>query len=98
MQGGKTRTHPKVRKAFCQRSSCAKRPVQIANLFRNSPLVYDSKEHRVFDVRPYISGNWFGKLKDEQYFRTVRISGNTVEWQGGQDIAPHELYELSYLL
>jgi hypothetical protein len=31
------RENPKVRKAFCQRSSCAKRPVQIADLFRDSP-------------------------------------------------------------
>ncbi len=25
-----------------------------------------------------------------------RISGNTVEWADGQEIAPHELYELSF--
>ena len=58
-------------------------------------LKYETNEEKVFNVLPYISGDWFGKLKEEEYFKTVRLSGNTVEWQGGQDIAPHELYELS---
>jgi len=58
-------------------------------------LKYATEEQKIFDVTPYISGDWFGKLGDEQYFKTVHISGGTVEWQGGQDIAPHELYEYS---
>ena len=58
-------------------------------------LKFDTDEQKIFDVLPYIDGDWFGKLKDEQYFNTVRVSGNTIEWQGGQDIAPHELYDLS---
>ena len=58
-------------------------------------LKFETNEEKIFNVLPYISGDWFGKLKEERYFQTVRLSGNTVEWQGGQDIAPHELYELS---
>ncbi len=49
----------------------------------------------IFDVKPYIFGEWFGKLEDKAYFKTVRPVGRTVEWAGGQDIAPHELYELA---
>ena len=59
-------------------------------------LIFNTNEQKIFDVAPYINGDWFGKLRDEQYFRTVRINGKTVEWQGGQDIAPHELYEYSF--
>ena len=58
-------------------------------------LHYATGEKKVFDVTPYISGEWFGKLKDVNMFNTVRLSGNTIEWAGGQDIAPHELYDLS---
>ena len=58
-------------------------------------LEFDTNEQKYFDVLPYITGDWFGMLKDEQYFNTVRLNGNTVEWQGGQDLAPHELYEFS---
>jgi hypothetical protein len=68
------------------------RPLSGYKLF----LRYESGEQKVFDVTPYISGDWFGKLKDFQYFNTVRLNGDTVEWKGGQDIAPHELYEYSF--
>ena len=58
-------------------------------------LKFDNGEQRVFDVSPYIIGSWYGQLKDPEIFRTVHVSGHTVEWADGQDIAPHELYELS---
>lgn len=58
-------------------------------------IEYDDLEKRIFDVKPYISGSWYGKLSDTEFFRTVHVSGKTVEWADGQDIAPHELYDLS---
>lgn len=58
-------------------------------------LYYENGEIKLFDVSPYISGSWYEELKQEAYFRKVRlISGGTgIEWENGQDIAPHELYE-----
>ena len=37
-----------------------------------------------------------GKLIDRAYFKTVHLlpGGIGIEWAEGQDIAPHELYEL----
>ncbi len=35
------------------------------------------------------------ELADVDTFNTVHPCGTTVEWEDGQDIAPHELYELS---
>lgn len=60
-------------------------------------LTYETGEVRLFDVSPYANGMWFGELKDEGYFRTVRMlpGGTGIEWSNGQDIAPHELYECS---
>ena len=58
-------------------------------------LLFETNERKVFNVKPYISGDWYGKLHSTDYFKTVRLSGNTVEWAGGQDIAPHELYDYS---
>ena len=60
-------------------------------------LEYDSGETKIFDVAPYISGQWFGLLADRNYFKSVRLlpNGFGIEWRDGQDIAPHELYELS---
>lgn len=58
-------------------------------------LFYETGEVKVFDVAPYATGPWFGELKNDAYFRTVRVisGGNGIEWINGQDIAPHELYE-----
>lgn len=51
-------------------------------------------ETRRFDVKPYITGPWYGDLQDDAYFGKVAPAGRTVAWPDGQDIAPHELYEL----
>lgn len=61
----------------------------------NLVLRFENGEIKLFDVKPYIKGEWFGELKDISIFNSVRPCGNTVEWINGQDIAPHELYELS---
>ena len=60
-------------------------------------LEYETGEVKIFDVTPYASGPWFGELKDRAYFKTVHLlpGGIGIEWADGQDIAPHELYELS---
>ena len=61
-------------------------------------VTFDTGEKKRFDVLPYISGEWYGQLFDADVFRTVRPCGNTIEWVDGQDIAPHELYELSVIM
>ena len=60
-------------------------------------LFYETGEVKVFDVAPFAVGSWFGELQDSSYFRSVRLlpGGTGIEWRNGQDIAPHELYELS---
>ena len=60
-------------------------------------LQYETGEIKLFNVMPYISGDWFGLLKDKTYFKSVRIipGGGGMQWREGQDIAPHELYEES---
>ncbi|MDR1083049.1 MAG: DUF2442 domain-containing protein [Coriobacteriales bacterium] len=64
---------------------------------RKLRLVYETGEIKVFDVTPYVDGDWYGELNDESYFRNVHLidGGSGIEWAHGQDIAPHELYELS---
>ena len=60
-------------------------------------LTYETGEKKSFDASRYITGSWFGELGDYSYFKTVRIieDGGQIEWPNGQDLAPHELYELS---
>lgn len=55
-------------------------------------ILFDNGEKRIFDTKPLISGEWYGQLKDKCVFQSVRISGNTVEWVGGQGVCPDDLY------
>lgn len=55
-------------------------------------LEFDNGEKKAFDVKPYIKGSWYGKLKDKVYFQTVKTNGFSIEWQEGQDICPDDLY------
>jgi hypothetical protein len=60
-------------------------------------LRYETGEVRIFDVKPYIQGDWFCELLNREYFAKVKVlqGGIGIEWENGHDIAPHELYELS---
>ena len=60
-------------------------------------LRYETGECRVFDVAPYVRGEFFGELRNPAYFKQVSIAhgGDCVEWPNSQDISPEDLYELS---
>ena len=49
----------------------------------------------VFDVKPYLNRGIFRELKDEQYFRRVRVAYGGVVWPHEQDFSPETIeYEL----
>ena len=58
-------------------------------------LVFDNREHKIFDVKPLINVEVFGELQDMSIFKTVKIAGNTVEWINWQDVCTDDLYYLS---
>ena len=72
------------------------KPVKVEPLDNYCLLIsFSNGEDKIFDVKPMISGSWFGELQDKSIFDTVKISGNTVEWVNGQDVCPDDLYYLS---
>ena len=73
------------------------RPKSVKPLFNYLIEVeFSNGETRKFDCKPYLNGDWFSELLDINVFNTVRVSGNTVEWAGGQDLCPDCLYENSF--
>ena len=58
-------------------------------------LTFENNEIKIFDVKPYLDTGLFAKLKDENYFKMVKISYDTIEWPNGIDIDPEVLYEKS---
>lgn len=51
-------------------------------------ITFDTGEKKVSDVTPYMKGEWYSELLDEEYSKTVRIKGYSVEWENGQDLYP----------
>lgn len=58
-------------------------------------LKFDNGERKIFDAKPYISGEWFKELENLTYFKSVAVDGFTVVWPHGQDLCPDDLYYLS---
>ena len=60
-------------------------------------LTYETGEMKLFDAASYANGSWYGELNNDAYFKTVHLlpGGLGIEWPDGQDVAPHELYDLS---
>ena len=72
--------------------------IQIAENLAKIKVFYDDD---ITELKPFqiadenvinLSKKFYEKLKDKKYFRNVKIAGNTIEWQNGEDIAPENLY------
>ena len=46
-------------------------------------------------MKPYLDKGIYKELKDENKFKTVRISFDSIEWCNNADIDPEFLYEKS---
>ena len=58
-------------------------------------IIFENKEKKIFDVKPYLDTGVFKSLKDERIFNMVKMSYGTVEWPNGVDLDPEVLYEKS---
>jgi len=51
-------------------------------------VVFSDGLSGVFDVKPYITSDFFKRLTDDAYFRQVRIFFGGIGWPEGQDLGP----------
>ncbi len=58
-------------------------------------LWFDTGDHRLFDVRPYLDKGVFTRLQDITLFKQAFVALDTVCWPGNLDIAPETLYDCS---
>jgi len=56
---------------------------------------FEGKGTRLFDMKPYIKGEFFGQLKDKDYFNSVYLTDISIEWANGQDMCPDVIYNNS---
>ena len=70
------------------------KPIENYNLL----LIFDNGERKQFDMKPYIGRGLFSDLEDENMFRTVKPSFDTIEWANSADLDPEVLYSNSVRL
>ena len=58
-------------------------------------LTFENNKKKIFDMKPYLDKGIYKELKDENKFKTVRISFDSIEWCNKADIDPEFLYEQS---
>ncbi len=56
---------------------------------------FSNGEKRRFMMKDRLDHPFYTPLKDERVFRSAQVSGLSIEWPGGQDICPDDLYENS---
>lgn len=56
-------------------------------------LKFSNGEEKIYDMKESIEKiKYFNKLKNRKYFENVKLRGDTVEWENGEDVAPENLY------
>ena len=56
-------------------------------------LTFENNEGKLFDMIPYLDKGIFQELKDENLFKAVKVSFDSIEWPNEADIDPETLYE-----
>jgi len=57
-------------------------------------IFFVNGDQRLFDVSPYLDKGVFIELKDESYFKSVRVVFGSIEWPHEQDFSFDTLYIL----
>jgi len=57
-------------------------------------IMFENDETKEFDATPFLDKGIFNELKNENYFKQVRVSFGSVEWPNEQDFSKDTLYLL----
>jgi len=73
-------------------------PIDVKPIEKYKLLItFDNNERRIFDIEPYLSDSFFAPLSNPLIFNSVKVSPISLEWSGGIDMCPDELYYNSIL-
>lgn len=55
---------------------------------------FNDGTRKVCDLKPYLTGEVFGELLDHDKFTQYGLTGYTIEWANGADLAPEFLHDI----
>ena len=58
---------------------------------------FENGEKRIKDMKPYLNKGVFSKLKNKDFFNTVKIVYGTICWENEIDLCADSIYENSYI-
>ncbi len=58
-------------------------------------LLFTNGDLKVFDVSPYLDKGFFCELRNESYFKQVKVVSGAIEWPHEQDFSNDTLFLLS---
>jgi len=64
----------------------------VANQDFKLTITFDNGEEGVLDMKPHLGFGVFREIADDENFRRVRVSYDTVEWDCGIDLDPEFVY------
>ena len=57
-------------------------------------LTFNDGTRKLADLKPYLTWEVFGELLDPDKFIQYGLTGYTIEWANGADLAPEFLYDI----
>lgn len=57
-------------------------------------LTFSDGTRKLVDLKPYLTGEVFGELLDLEKFTQYGLTGYTIEWANGADLAPEFLHDI----
>jgi len=56
-------------------------------------IVFENGEKGEIDIKPMLDFGVFRRIKDQETFKRVKVSFDTVEWDCGVDLDPEYIYQ-----
>ena len=57
-------------------------------------ITFNDGSKKIVNLKPYLTGEVFGELLDQDKFVQYGLTRVTIEWANGADLAPEFLYEI----
>lgn len=55
-------------------------------------IKFQNGEEKIYDMKEMLKFDYYKNLRNREIFKTVCVSGITLRWCSGEDIAPEKIY------